>query len=184
MAELEGNGSIVKCLLELDIDLSTRSAVKSALGLIRADVSSTEEIYIELMNKLNRDDFNKTRYDKRALFLPQCLRNTEKCKAKMGEFGYICEGCGSCSISALKKESEDLGYKVYITPGGSMVWKILGMNDFKSIVGVACNFELCEALEQISMTPVRAYGISLLRDGCRNTAVDVKKVLEIIRQKT
>lgn len=180
----ERNGSIVKQLLELGVDLSTRSAVKSALSLIGEDISSTEEIYIELMNELNRNGFKKTRYDERALFLPQCLRNAEKCKAKMSEVGYICEGCGSCSILSIKKEAEGLGYKVYILPGGSMVWKILGKNGFKGVAGVACKFELCEALEKINMTPIQAYGVPLLRDGCRNTAVDVKKVLGIIRQKT
>lgn len=69
------NGFIVKRLLEMGVDLSTRNTVKSALSYIGENISCVEEIYIELMNELNRNGFKKTRYDERALFLPQCLRN-------------------------------------------------------------------------------------------------------------
>ena len=168
----------------MGVDLSTRNTVKSALSYIGENISCVEEIYIELMNELNRNGFKKTRYDERALFLPQCLRNDEKCKATMSEVGYICKKCGSCPIPFLEKEAESLGYKVYIVPGGSMVWNILDKNNFKGVVGVACKFELCEALEKLNMTPVWAHGILLLKDGCRNTAVDVEKVLEVIKQKS
>jgi len=177
------DGSLIKRLLELGVDLSTRAGVKSALTIIGSDSSVADDAYIALKNSLDREGFRKTEYNERALFLPQCLRNIEKCKAKMGDAGYVCSECGSCQIFPIKKEAESLGYKVYIVPGGSMAMKIVKNNGFKAVAGVACMFELCEAAETLGSTKIWAQGVPLLRDGCKDTEVDVNRVMWMIRQK-
>jgi len=177
------DGHLVKRLLELGVDLSSRAAVKSALKLIDSDLSVADDAYIALKNSLDREGFRKTEYNERALFLPQCLRNSEKCEGKMTDAGYVCSECGSCQIFPIKKEAESLGYKVYIVPGGSMAMKIVKNNGFKAVAGVACMFELCEAAEKLGPTKIWAQGVPLLRDGCRNTEVDVNRVMGMIRQK-
>jgi hypothetical protein len=177
------DGHILKRLLELGVDLSSRAGVRSALKLIGSDSSVADDAYIALKNSLDREGFRKTKYSERALFLPQCLRNIEKCKAKMGDAGYVCAECGNCQISSIKKEAEKLGYNVYIVPGGSMVVNIIKNNGFKAVAGVACMFELCEATEKLGSTKIWAQGVPLLKDGCKNTKVDVNKVIEMIKQK-
>jgi len=177
------DGHILKRFLELGVDLSTRAGVKSALTLIGSDSSVADDAYITLKNSLDREGFRKTKYTERALFLPQCLRNAEKCKGKMSEVGYVCAECGNCQILSIKKEAEKLGYNVYIVPGGSMVVNIIKNNGFKAVAGVGCKFELCEAIEKIGSTIIWAQGVPLLRDGCKDTEVDAKKVIEMIKQK-
>jgi len=177
------DGSLIKRLLELGVDLSTRAGVKSALTIIGSDSSVADDAYIALKNSLDREGFRKTEYHERALFLPQCLRNIEKCKAKMGDAGYVCSECGRCQIFPIKKEAESLGYKVYVVPGGSMVVNLITNNGFKAVAGVACMFELCEAAEKLGSTKIWAQGVPLLRDGCKDTEVDVSRVIGMIRQK-
>jgi len=177
------DGSLIKRLLELGVDLSTRAGVKSALTIIGSDSSVADDAYIALKNSLDREGFRKTEYNERALFLPQCLRNIEKCKAKMGDAGYVCSECGRCQIFPIKKEAESLGYKVYVVPGGSMVVNLIKNNGFKAVAGVACMFELCEAAEKLGSTKIWAQGVPLLRDGCKDTEVDVSRVIGMIRQK-
>jgi hypothetical protein len=177
------DGHLVKRLLELGVDLSSRAAVKSALKLIDGNLSVADDTYMALKNSLDREGFRKTEYTERALFLPQCLRNAEKCEGKMTDIGYVCSECGNCQIFLIKKEAESLGYKVYIVPGGSMAMKIVKNNGFKAVAGVACMFELCEAAEKLGPTKIWAQGVPLLRDGCRNTEVDVNRVMGMIQQK-
>lgn len=177
------DGHILKRMLELGVDLSTRAGVKSALTIIGSDSSVADDAYIALKNSLDREGFRKTKYSERALFLPQCLRNIEKCKAKMGDAGYVCAECGNCQILPIKKEAEKLGYRMYIVPGGSMVVNIIKNNGFKAVAGVACMFELCETVEKLGSTKIWSQGVPLLKDGCKDTRVDVETVIGMIRQK-
>ena len=174
---------LLKRLLSLGVDLSTRSAVKSFLTLMDADTDLADTLYIKIANELNRRPFAETDFKDRALFLPQCLRNVEKCKATMGEYGWECKQCGQCSIAEIKKEADKLGYKVYVVPGGSMVARIIGANGVKGVVGVGCNFELCEAAEKLAMTKIWGQGVPLLKDGCKDTVVNVNEVKKMLRVK-
>ncbi|MDI6856179.1 MAG: DUF116 domain-containing protein [Candidatus Thermoplasmatota archaeon] len=174
---------LLKKILNLGIDLSTRSGVKTALALANEDTSLADELYIELRNALNREGFKKVPFNKRALFLPQCLRSAEHCKAELSDEGYVCKECGSCTAYTLKKEAEKLGYKVFIIPGGSMVMNILKNNSVEAVLGVACKLELCQGAERLASTSIWAQGVPLLRDGCKNTSVDVEKVLTVIRMR-
>ncbi|MDI6917765.1 MAG: DUF116 domain-containing protein [Thermoplasmatales archaeon] len=177
------DGHLIKRLLELGVDLSTRAGVKSALTLVGKDTTFADDVFIELKNNLNREGFRKTKYNERALFLPQCLRNAEKCKGKMTDAGWVCAECGNCQIYPIKKEAEKLGYRVYVVPGGSMVIKIVKNNGFKAAAGVGCRFELCEAAEKLGSTKIWVQGVPLLRDGCKDTEVDVNRVMGMIQQK-
>jgi hypothetical protein len=47
----------------------------------------------------------------------------------------------------------------------------------KAALGVACLKELVMAMENL---PIPTVGVELLRDGCVNTDVDVKKVLKAL----
>lgn len=172
---------LVNRLLSMGMDFGTKDAVRSGLQFIGADTASIDMVYIELKNKLNKTSFSKIPYSERTLFLPQCLRNSEHCPSKLMDKGFVCEECGSCSICEMKTEAEKLGYKVHIVPGGSMVFKIIKANNQKGYVGVACYFELVEAFEQLTAMNLPFQGVPLLRDGCKDTVMDVEKVLAAIR---
>jgi hypothetical protein len=173
---------LIARLMALGADLSSKTAVKRALSFIGEDADElVDQIYVSVKNNANRSDFLRTPVSERALFLPQCLRNPEKCGAKLTEQGYVCERCGSCPISEILGYAESLGYKhVYIVPGGSMVIKILRNNgSVKAALGVACYPELSEAIERLSTFHTLA--VPLLKTGCVNTEVDVERVKQLLR---
>ena len=69
-----------------------------------------------------------------------------------------------------------MGYQVYIIPGSQFLKKILEKNKFKAILGVACYQDLNLCMMKVSKFSVQ--GVPLLRDGCVNTKVDSRAVLE------
>ena len=172
---------MVNRVLGLGLDVGTKDAVKSALHFIGYDTKALDSIYIEVRNRLNLKAFTKVPYRNRALFMSHCLKSSEKCKAKITDAGLQCEDCGACQLTMMKKEALALGYKVYIVPGGSLVFKIIKKAKPEACVGVACMFELEEAFEKLTMANIPYQGIPLSKDGCVDTNVDVHKVIEVLR---
>jgi hypothetical protein len=166
--------SAIQRLIGLGVDLSTKKALRKALDIIGLNPDNIDRLYIELKNEIHRENFGRIFPEHKIVFLPQCLRNGTKCKAKIGEDGYECVGCSKdCKASEIKKLGEASGYKVFIVPGGSMVEKIVIKYQPKAVIGVACMKELVMALEGLN---VPTHAIELTRDGCVETDVDIEKV--------
>jgi hypothetical protein len=170
---------LIQRLVSLGVDLSTKKALKAALKILGIEPENIDKIYIELKNDIDRDDFKNIHASKKIVFLPQCLRNSVKCKAKLGEFGYECIDCCNCKASQVKKEAESIGYKVFIVPGGSMVKKIIEKNRPHAVAGVACMNELAMALDEFR---IPTQSIELSKDGCVDTDVELEKVINILKK--
>lgn len=168
---------LIQELVSIGADISTRKALKSALKVLGAKPENIDKIYIELKNSVSKDRFVRTSPEDTAVFLPQCLRNSRKCKAKLTDQGYICRGCGACKIAQVKKVADKLGHRLFVVPGGSMVLKLIKQHRPRAVVGVACLKELTAATEEVSLP---SQGIELLRDGCLDTDVNLKEVLEVL----
>ena len=173
--------NIIAKLAAVGADLSTRNAIKIALSLISEDEELTDQIYVEIKNKAYKEDFAKVPVEKRAVFIPQCLRNVKECPAEFGEYGWECTKCGKCVIGDIIEHGEKLGYKqFYIVPGGSLVKKILKekvpKGEIKAALGIACWPELAEANEKLSILKIPLQAVPLLRAGCINTLVDIERV--------
>lgn len=138
-----------------------------------------DEIMIEIRNAALTDKFKEIK-DGKIFIGPQCMRHAE-CIARCDpRIGYICTGCGKCDFSRLKKECEKYNYKMFIVPGDSFVRKIIKIHKPKAALGVACFNELNESMHDLSnILPVQ--GVTLLRDGCFNTAVNIDDVIEKMR---
>jgi len=175
---------IVNKIIELGLDLGTKDAVKSTLQALDADTALLDDVYISLKNRLNLKLFSKTEFNERALFLPQCMRNSEKCIAELTDFGYKCQRCGACSISKILDVADELGYKSYIVPGGSMVFNVVKETNPLAAVGVGCFYEVEEAIARLAMVGIPTQGIPLSTSGCKDTTVDVQRVLKILKVKT
>jgi len=176
---------ILTKLAAIGADLSSKSAIKRALSLIGENDELVDQIYIFVKNKSYEGEVFKVPYDKRALFLPQCLRNSKECEAELKEIGYICKECGKCSIFEIINYAKKLGYKhIYIVPGGSLVFKILKNihNEIEAAIGVACFVELAEASERLSRKNIPHQCIPLIKAGCIDTAVDVNEVKRAIKR--
>lgn len=173
---------VLRRMIESGVDLSTRNAVKAGLSLLGEDTETADKLFTDIRNELNRKAFLSIPYRDRALFLPQCLRNSETCQAKMETQGYVCRHCGACAIARITEVAEGLGYKVYIVPGGSLVLKIVASTKPKAVVGVACDFELGEAHEKLAHAGICGRGVRLKKDGCKNTEVDVDALIALLRE--
>jgi uncharacterized protein len=154
----------------------TTQYIARTLGLNERLVNYT---HTELRNKLNEFRFRKVPYSERILFLPHCLKNSEKCKAPIGKYGLECLDCGQCQITELRKMALDLGYKgVYVAPGGSLVYKIMVEQRPKAVVGVGCAAEVDMGMDKASENNIPVQGVILLRDGCKDTRANLEEVKE------
>ena len=156
------------------------SPFKSIARLLKLDDHLIDDIAIKVRDDVNKDKFREIPAEKTLIFLPHCLRHRD-CPATLQKEGLNCTECGLCSIGAIKKKAEPLGYKLYIVPGSSFVKKIVMENKFQAVIGVACH----EDLNQMMMLLSDFYpqGVLLEKTGCFETKVNVKKVFEKIDSK-
>ncbi len=170
---------LIQKLVGLGVDLSTKKALKRAVGIVGIKPDNIDRLYVELKNSINEECFRSLPKKKKVVFLPQCLRDAKNCKAKVGEDGYICAKCSStCMARKAKELAEGLGYKTFLVPGGSMIKGMIEKEKPEAVMGVACTKEMVMAFDEIKL-PVQ--GVILTKDGCVNTDVDLeemKKVLE------
>ena len=142
---------------------------------VGVDDKIVDQIGVEVRNKVNEKIFQRIRPQDKILVLPHCLRNAE-CEATLESSGLVCKNCNRCVIGVLKNKGEELGYQVFIIPGSTFLKKIVEKNRFKAVLGVACYQDLNLAMNKLSK--FHCQGVPLLRDGCVNTKVDTRAVLE------
>lgn len=142
---------------------------------VGVDGKIVDQIGVEVRNKVNEKIFRKINPQDKILVLPHCLRHAD-CQANLDTSGIVCQNCNKCVIGVLKSRGEDMGYQVFIIPGSQFLKKILEKNKFKAILGVACYQDLNLCMMKVSKFSVQ--GVPLLRDGCVNTKVDSRAVLE------
>jgi hypothetical protein len=123
--------------------------------------------------------FAATHYGERVVFVPHCMRNIDKCKAKEMGSHYICAECGACKISRISKKSKELGYKaIYILKGGKAVKKLTEELKPKAVLGVACYFEGVMGMRESEKHGLIVQFVPLTRDGCVDTDVDLDEVFK------
>jgi len=167
----------IQDLIEMGADFSTKKALKRSLTLIGLKPENVDRLYIEFKNDHYREQFKSIEPKYKMLFLPQCLRTT-KCKAPITEAGYKCVKCSEdCKVYAIKARAEKLGYRVFISPGGSMNFKVIKKFKPKAVIGVACMKELVLAAEELRI-PMQ--GVELLKSGCVATDVDLEHVFSLL----
>lgn len=172
--------ALVQKLIATGADLSTRKALKNTLNYLGVKPENIDKLYVELKNAMYRDLFRRIPPEQKLVFLPQCLRNARTCTAVLGPTGWACSKCSghsTCKVYRIKQKAESLGYRVFVVPGGSLVFKLINELKPKAVLGVACMKELIMAVEEIR---IPSQGVLLSRDGCVNTDVSVKEVANVL----
>jgi hypothetical protein len=144
--------ALVQKLIGTGADLSTRRAMKNTLNYLGIKPENIDRLYVELKNSIHESTFRRISPKDKAIFLPQCLRDARNCKAVLGPDGWECKKCsshGSCKIYNIKARAEPLGYRVYVVPGGSLMFRIVERIKPKAALGVACMKELVMAAEEL-----------------------------------
>jgi hypothetical protein len=112
---------------------------------------------VEALNSVQREAFLAKPISDRVLFLSHCINKPKR--------------------AAIKEYAEDLGYKVYIVGGGSIVKKRIVAEKPGAVVGIACFDEIQMASEKLAIP----YQVVLLdRDGCENTDFDMETAREVL----
>jgi uncharacterized protein len=146
--------------------------VKAVMGSDKVD-----KIMVEVANRVYERSYRQLPYEKRVVFLPQCLRNPE-CPAKLSTEGIICVQCGKCPIGDQKKVLEHHHITVFIVPGASFITRMLKKYRYRGVVGVGCMLEIKEGMSMVATSGLIPQGIPLQKDGCVATTVkwnDIKK---------
>jgi len=125
----------------------------------------------------------------RVLLLSHCLRPSLTCPGKFSKQGLTCpEDCNEdCVLKRFIGVASKMGYKgACIAAGGAMALKFIKEYNPLEVVAVACDRELTEGIEGVKemlkdeqRIPAIVI-VPLLSDGCVDTEVDEKQVLEAI----
>lgn len=158
------------------------NVIKALFWLARADDSMVDDVGVRLRNYINEKEFLKTPYEKRFIFMPQCVRSTE-CPAKLTPDGIKCVNCGRCSIGEAKKYADGMGYRFFIVPGSSFIKRIIKKYRPGAIVGVGCHMEIKEGLDLCHSHGIPAKGVPLSKAGCVATTLDWELFYEAIAEK-
>lgn len=153
--------------------------IKYGLWLFRIDEAVIDQMLVQIRNTLYFGAFKKAPFTRRAIFLPQCLRSPN-CPAKLTPEGIKCVECGQCGIGEVKKVADSLGYLFFIVPGSSFVKRMVKKYRPEAILGVGCAMEVKEGTAMMASVGLPVQGVMLLRDGCVDTRVNVKKLLDKI----
>ena len=64
------------------------------------------------------------------------------------------------------------GARVFVAPGGTLVFKMVSKYKPDAVIGVGCSLELEQAFEQCEKIGLPAMGVPLLTEGCVGTMAD------------
>jgi geranylgeranyl diphosphate synthase type II len=158
-----------------------------------------EELAIKLVNKLNiseeyidftivlignetwRETVKATPINRRLLLLPQCLKNNASCQGVFDELGLNCAGCKGCLIDDILINAEQLGYATLIAEGTTVAVGLVEEGAIDAVIGVSCMPVLQRSFKPVSNAAVPVIGLPLMYDGCDNTQIDNKWLLDEIR---
>ncbi|MGD9128215.1 MAG: DUF116 domain-containing protein, partial [Planctomycetia bacterium] len=120
-------------------------------------------------------------FQRRLLLLPHCLRNVETCPARFNELGLLCQNCGACRLSDLRRTAEQLGYQVLIAEGSPAVMQVILGGHADALLGVSCLDVLERSLDRILLAGIPSMAVPLWDSKCRDSETDEDWVLDMIR---
>jgi len=171
---------LIQKLISTGADLSTKKALKNTMNFLGMDPKNIDKLYIELKNSIDKERFDAIDNSRKIVFVPHCLRPAKGCTGNVGKFGYECDGCektSTCKAFRIKHKAENLGYRSFIVPGGSMVLNISEELRPRAVFGIGCMKELMIAVDNLK---IPGQAVELTKDGCVNTDVDIKRVFKML----
>jgi geranylgeranyl pyrophosphate synthase len=134
-----------------------------------------------LGNESWRKTVEATPYNRRLLLLPQCLKDNANCKGVFDQLGLNCAGCKACPIDDILLEAEALGYATLVAEGTTVAIGLVEEGSIDAVIGVSCMPVLQRSFAPVSNAAVPVIGLPLMYDGCENTKIDIKWLLDEIR---
>src|SRR4029453_7353682 len=156
--------------------------IEADAGIASAGIQPIYPDYVGVLlnNEVWLEQLATVPFERRLLLLPKCLRVEDKCPAPFDEFGLLCKQCGLCTIQDLQEEAERLGYAVLVAEGSAIVMALIQPGKIDAIVGVSCLSVLERAFPYMEAAAIPGVAIPLLQDDCRDTAVDIDWVWNVV----
>ncbi|MBN2734259.1 MAG: DUF116 domain-containing protein [Methanomicrobiaceae archaeon] len=156
----------------------TEGMAKGICKFFGLDDKELTAFAIRLHNTMNMTAFSKINPEKRAIFIPQCLRNSQ-CPANLTPEGLICRRCGRCEIGAHIDRLESMGYKIWIAPGSTLIKRMVRKYKPDAVIGVGCLVEVREGLELLDKINIVGMGVITLKDGCVETLMNWNDLMDV-----
>jgi len=144
------------------------------------DFKYTAFVMICCGNSIWRTVLGAIPFDRRILLLPQCLQSSSSCKALQDEMGLLCSECGSCNISEILQQAENLGYVGLVTEGTTITTRLIESGKVDAVIGVGCMEVLQKMFSSVTRYAIPGIGIPLLGNGCKDTIPDLDWIKEEI----
>ncbi|MDD1675644.1 MAG: DUF116 domain-containing protein [Methanomicrobiales archaeon] len=158
--------------------VAVEGITKAIVGLFGLDDRDLMGFFVRVHNSINAKSFAAIPVNKRAVFLPQCLRSS-KCPAHLTPEGLMCRQCGQCTVGEAIPNLRDMGYRVFIVPGSSFIMRMVKKYRPAAIIGVGCIIEVRDGLDMCDRAGLSGMGVVTLRDGCVETLVDWHDVFDV-----
>jgi len=136
---------------------------------------------VALASSFWREQVAAVPYHRRLVLLPRCLRDEENCPAEYDQTGLLCEDCGRCPLSDLRRQARRKGCRVLIAEGSPAVMKLILSGEADALLGVSCLDVLEKTLDKILLAGIPSMAVPLLNNGCRNTSAEedwVRRMLD------
>lgn len=156
----------------------TEGTVKALCKLFGLEDKELTAFFIHLHNTLSTSAFAAVPVEKRAIFVPQCLRNSQ-CPANLTPEGLVCKRCGRCEVGENIARLEACGYRVWIAPGSTLIKRMIKKYRPEALIGVGCLMEVKEGIEMADKLGIIAMGVLTLKDGCVETIVSWPDVYDV-----
>jgi hypothetical protein len=142
-------------------------------------------INANIKNSVHRDNFFRTK--KRVLFLPHCCRKymDSRCKATFDPTtsSYRCKFCSNdCQVYKATHLATPKNYDVYVIPGSSCVKKILQIQSYEGVIGVACTEEVTLAIRILEQFDIAVQNIPLIKNGCAETQFNFETLQMLLQE--
>jgi hypothetical protein len=155
------------------------SPIRVVLRVFKIDEMRIDRIAIRLKNQAMYKKFSQVPFNKRAVFLPQCLRSIT-CPAALSPEGIKCRDCGACGISRAQKEAKKLGYMFFVVPGSSFIMRMIQKYRPEAIIGVGCMCEVRYGLDMMHRYRIPAVGVMLEKSGCVSTELNWDRLFKVM----
>jgi geranylgeranyl pyrophosphate synthase len=127
-----------------------------------------------------RDQVERVPYERRLLLLPHCLRDADNCPAEYNQLGLLCQDCGACGLTSLRRAAAERGYRVLIAEGSPVVMQLILAGQADAVLGVGCLNSLEKALDKILLVGLPSMAVPLHASTCKNTSTDEDWIREMI----
>jgi hypothetical protein len=131
--------------------------------------------FIAINNRLVLAETSKVKPEKLLMLLPHCLQFHE-CSVRITGSVENCKACGQCKIKDLVALSQKYRIHVSVATGGTLARRIVVEKRPSAIIGVACERDLTEGIQD--SYPIPVFGILNRRPHgpCFDTDVELELV--------